>query len=192
MRKSLFLPVLLITVLSCRQTGGSNMPPTAKKDSASYLAACIDFLQQVAHRRLNGAGLILSDAPSLLTGDGCLKEVLADTNFYTKEELSYLRDRQYPSLQKWPEKLIPNTRVLRSDSIQAVFERGGKDWMYFYNRIGSGVHGFSMPVFLRNDTYCLFYSEYNCGMLCGEGDLTLYKKENSQWKPIKQYCAWIS
>ena len=51
---------------------------------------------------------------------------------------------------------------------------------------------FSLPIFLRNYSYCIFYSDNHCGWLCGGGRLTLYKKINNRWQELKSYCNWIS
>ena len=32
---------------------------------------------------------------------------------------------------------------------------------------------------------------FMCGWLCGSGELTLYRKENSRWVKIESYCNWI-
>ncbi len=48
------------------------------------------------------------------------------------------------------------------------------------------------PIFLRKGTVCLFYYDYFCGGLCGQGILAVYKKENNSWKYWYEIYNWVS
>lgn len=43
------------------------------------------------------------------------------------------------------------------------------------------VFGFSKPIYLREETLCLYYSMAMCGQLCGHDEVSFYKKENGKW-----------
>ena len=48
------------------------------------------------------------------------------------------------------------------------------------------------PLLFRNGEYCLFYYDYNCGPLCGQGELVIYKKEKQEWKRWWRLFGWNS
>jgi hypothetical protein len=121
-----------------------------------------------------------------------MSNLLADVGTYTKEELSFIKGQKFPSLAKWTKESLGNIRLMSSDTINAIFKDHSKWWTYFNKHVGPSFNTYSIPIFLRNDTYCLFYSDHQCGGLCGEGNLTLYKKQNDKWTVVKSYCDWIS
>ncbi len=86
---------------------------------------------------------------------------------------------------KWKTSDFPGVRLLSRDTVDAVFKVFARHWTYFRAYIGNDFNEFSMPIFLRNDTYCLFYTANYCGGLCGGGNLILYKKQGNGWKIVK-------
>jgi len=48
------------------------------------------------------------------------------------------------------------------------------------------------PLFIRNGRYCIFYYDYCCGGLCGEGHLVIYKREGNEWKRWWGLYGWVS
>src|SRR4030095_4643577 len=122
----------------------------------------------------------------------CIGQLLNDTAVYTEDELIYLKNKQYAGLSKWTSDVFGTIKLISNDTIETIFKDYSKWWPYFYKNIGLGFDTFSLPIFLRNDTYCLFYSDHHCGRLCGGGRLTLYKKDHDKWIQFKSYCNWIS
>ena len=55
-----------------------------------------------------------------------------------------------------------------------------------------GFYSFSTPILLRNNSICIFYSDYSCPSTCGEGALTIYKKEKGGWKHWLRLTYWKS
>ena len=95
-------------------------------------------------------------------------------------------------IKKWSREVFENVRFVNSDTINAILEDTSRGLPFFRRNIGRGFSTFSVPIFLRNDTYCLFYSDHYDAPLAGGGGLGLYRKENGKWKIVKYYCFWIS
>lgn len=52
--------------------------------------------------------------------------------------------------------------------------------------------GYSKPIFFRNNTLCLIYTEGICGPLNGGGGWKVYRKEKGTWKQWLTMTGWIS
>lgn len=163
------------------------------QDSATYIKKSIAFIKQVMPQALSDTSFILVDKPFSFEYFDCIQEVLADTTLFTRDELLIIRDKQHPSLSRWPKEFFDKIKLISSDTINAIFNDPSRWWLYYYTQFGNrGFNSYSVPIFLKNGTYCLFYSDYSCGDLCGGGQLTLYKKEEDKWIAIKSYCNWVS
>lgn len=111
----------------------------------------------------------------------------------SKEEKGYIFKCLHEQKSKvWPDHLFPNSKLILYDTIANVFKDRHKDWNYFNKHFGSGFHSFTQPIFLRNGSICLFYSDYSCGGECGSGDFSIYRKRNGVWIRIITLYAWIS
>jgi len=86
----------------------------------------------------------------------------------------------------------PNTKVISSDTLNYIFSNLSNGWSIFYQKYGEGYYSFSKPIFLRNNTLCLFYYDYNCGDLCGKGNFSVYKKTWLGWKYYALIYSWMS
>lgn len=191
--KLLFITLLSISLCSCGQANSTTKNNlNAEQDSIAYLQKCVEFIKQIEQKELSDTNFILADKPFSFEDFDCIKELLTDTTIYTKDELLLIRNKTKPLLTKWTKEFFTNTKIVNSDTISSIFKDNSKWWPYFYKNIGRSFNTFSVPIFFRNDTYCLFYSDHHCGGLCGGGRLTLYKKENNKWTEIKSYCDWVS
>lgn len=164
------------------------------RDSIEYIKRSISFIKQVKGDQVSDSSFVLVDHTPAFNTISCLEQVFKDSTTFSKEDILLLKSKQYPQLSIWPKDLFPNIKFIKEDTVNAIFEnkgvRGG--WVYLKEKYGDSFSRFSFPIFLRNNTYCLFYSDNNCGGLCGEGALTLYKLVNNKWTPFKSYCTWIS
>jgi len=119
----------------------------------------------------------------------------AGTLILTKAEQKYihkqLEEMERPYLKA---DLFDSTQIVSPSSIHRLFKKGiGEGWEAFYKRYSpKGYYVFSKPIFLRNDSLCIFYYGYSCGGLCGSGGLYIYKKTGSDWKPWLELFRWIS
>ena len=152
----------------------------------------VSFIKQMHPSALADSNFILVDKPFAFEYFGCLDPFLDDSAFYTKAEIDFIMKSIKTSSIKWSNGLLGSVKVTSRDSIDVIFKDKSKGWNCFYKHFGQSYHTFSVPIFLRNDTLCLFYSATHCGYECGDGHFILYKRENGKWVELKTYCNWIS
>ncbi|WP_256005828.1 MULTISPECIES: hypothetical protein [Pedobacter] len=93
---------------------------------------------------------------------------------------------------KWKDRLLPGARLLHTDTVQYYLKDRALGWQRMYDRGISGFYTFSNPIFLRNETLCIFQYDFSCGSLCGDGTIMIYRKENGLWKPYINLANWVS
>jgi len=190
MNRLLFL--LLITVLiSCSQISSIEVK-RHHQDSNNYVQRSIEFIKKVKGKELQDSRFILVDKPFAFKYFDCLTQLLADSSTFSREELNFIRQKKYPSVTRWDKSFFPGIKLVSGDTIDSIFQNKSDGWNYFNKHFGGGFSSFSMPIFLRNYTYCIFYSDHSCGWLCGGGQLLLYKMKDGNWVEIGGYCNWIS
>jgi len=172
----------------------SNLDLVIPQDSLSLVDRdkIHSFIKQIHPSALAVSNFILVDKPFAFESFGCLDPFLDDSAFYTKAELDFIMKSIKTSSIKWSNGLLGSVNVISKDTIDAIFKDKSKGWNYFYKHFGQSYYIFSLPIFLRNDTLCLFYSSTHCGYECGDGHFKLYEKEYGKWIEVKTYCNWIS
>lgn len=129
-----------------------------------------------------------------------LKQVLADDILYnsslsgqkdnirqlilTKNEKKYLLkkvDEQQGFV--WPDNLFQNVRKDSSDK---------KNLTSNFKKFFQPIYNFSKPIFIRNDSICIFYYGYYCGGECGQGSVEIYHKIDGKWTNWISMIQWIS
>ena len=126
------------------------------------------------------------------------EQILGDSLIITDEERAYINS-EIDKMQghKWQEGLVSGAHIITADSVRKVFDIRKTDrlfdgWSYFHNKGVDRIYNFGVPIFFRNDNYCLFYYGYSCGGLCGEGSVTIYKKVKGKWQPFSTLSSWVS
>ena len=191
MMKSILLCLLLIILLSSGCTGVSAYKKK-QADSIAYVNEATLFIKQVKKDQLN-ITFILEDAPVSFLNMGCLPQLINDTINFTPGEIKVIEQRiKSPIIKQWTASILSNIHIISADTISAIFKTGNKGWEYFHEHFGGAINSFSEPIFFRNNTYCLFYSDYSCGFLCAEGHAVLYRKDNNKWVEVRSYCGWVS
>jgi hypothetical protein len=46
------------------------------------------------------------------------------------------------------------------------------------------------PLFFRNNEYCIFSYSYNCGTLCGQGLIAIFKRIDNGWQRFMTVVEW--
>jgi hypothetical protein len=118
-----------------------------------------------------------------------------NSNFivFTEDEKSIIINSLHSlKLQRWKEETLKNATIISSDTIGKIFDDPQKDWEYFRKKYGGGFYSLSKPIFLRDNSLCVFYFGNNCGELCGEGKFSVYKKTFFGWSHYVTIYAWIS
>ena len=111
----------------------------------------------------------------------------------TQDERAYIKgELNKMAAFKWEPGLLDNSKMISQDTIESVFKNRSKGWPYFYNHYGSGLYGFMKPIFIRNNSVCLFYRDHSACDLCGSGELAVYVLKNGKWKKLIMLYGWIS
>lgn len=67
-----------------------------------------------------------------------------------------------------------------------------KAWSKFYTDHGKGYYSFTSPIFLRDGSIAIFFVQFNCGILCSQGELAVYRKKSGSWEKWIVVNNWIS
>lgn len=96
-----------------------------------------------------------------------------------------------PENFRWTKGLV-NATLISADTVQSLYEGKGDIGNYLGTHYGARtLYTLSKPVFLRNNSLCIFYKETECGMLCGSGTFAIYKREKGQWKWYMVLESWV-
>jgi len=79
-----------------------------------------------------------------------------------------------------------------SDTIDALLQNPKKGWPYFKKRYRGSYYAAAKPIFLRNNTLCVFMYRSVCSGECGHADLSIYKKTLFGWKRYLSIYGWKS
>jgi hypothetical protein len=159
---------------------------------AEYMRKAVSFIRQVKSRELADSEFILADNAVSVNSNQCLQYALADKQFYSPAEVKLIESRAASWQHQWKKTDFPTVNFVKQDTVTAIFKTYSKNWEYFHKHVGRDFNEFSLPVFIRNDIYCLFYSANYCGGLCGGGSLVVYKRQKDVWIAVKSYCDWES
>lgn len=97
------------------------------------------------------------------------------------------------SSTQWSSSLFKYGKLISQDTVRAIFkDRKHRGWQYFKQYYGNELHEFSSPIFIRDNTLCIFYSGYSCDYECGEGALAIFKKEKENWVLWMKLYVWVS
>lgn len=91
---------------------------------------------------------------------------------FTNKEMDYV----YNEIEKnnkngWAKGKLENSEFIASENSEKYY----------------GIYSFSKPVFLRNNTICIFYSDGN-----ESGSLATYIKINGEWKYYSGFFEWVN
>jgi hypothetical protein len=121
------------------------------------------------------------------------KHFVIDTLVFRTEELEYVIkqfDKNYKTSIKTS--VFKKSQVLSRKVIDNIFDDKTKGWQYFEKNYGKRLFSFTQPIFIRDYSICFFYQENSCGMLCGSGTLSVYKKVNGKWEFFVALIEWTS
>lgn len=181
----------------------------------NYRKDSVDYMEGTKVTRMlgNEARKLVSDTKHF---DRKLLLIVADSLVLTETEVVYANGeinkmRDY----KWKSNLLPGAKLLSADSLSVLQKR----WDYLRNNALTGLskeeretrlkgliekakkettifHKLSAPIFLRNDTYCLFYYGDDCintlDWGCDSGNFMAYKKVNGKWVFWGDISFWMT
>ncbi len=122
------------------------------------------------------------------------KTIKIDTFTFSKDERKII-DSCYSDYSNfiWASNLINDAIILSRDTVNTIYDSHAIDIdIYLENCYGDRrLFSLTKPIFLRDNSFCIFYEESDCGILCGEGSLIIYKKENEKWNPYMTLAEWV-
>jgi hypothetical protein len=164
-----------------------------KMQETEYLAATREFINCFRSSEYPKKKVLLVDKANMSEFKECYGWLFQDSTIFTTSEQQIIRTEiENPKVTQWTNSLVDSVNFISKDTITAIFKDRKRSWDYFYYHYGDRFHSFSAPIFLRNNTLCLFYADYSCGGLCGSGIIMLYRKENGVWKYVRKFCEWES
>ena len=119
------------------------------------------------------------------------EQIASDSLIITAKEKAYINaEIDKMSQYIWTKDLLPSFTFIPTDTIKKAFSQSQSGGWRFFE--GKRRYSFGVPIFLRNDSYCLFYYGYGCGGECGEGYFSIYKKVKGKWMHWLNLSGWMS
>jgi len=184
--------ILYFSLLGC---GRKNTPASPGFPKNQPEIATRSFLEYYRTSILENDTLLLVEQSHKEALISCLGELQNDTtNLLPSERQGLAEAVTQAQPESWNKSYFPNATLITKNRINNIFQERGvvEGWKYFYQQYGKGYVSISPPIFLRNFTLCLISFQSNCGSLCADSKVLLYKKEAGEWKEMKQYCHWVS
>jgi hypothetical protein len=165
-------------------------------DSTVNLKASIDFIKAITGQELSPTNLVLKNDPKMFKRVECFDEILQFDYYLKKEEWLQIRDSIIPDLSQWAKKMEPKTAYDTKEQVVTDSISQLKSWPYFYlnlgnTGLGNNIYYCSVPIFLRNNSYCIFYFINQCGPDCGMANFAIYIRNDTKWIELKRYKGWL-
>jgi len=77
--------------------------------------------------------------------------------------------------------LLRKSCFLPKEKLDLILKDPFSGWADFYKKYGKGYYSFSKPIFIRDNSICIFFFNFDCGVLCAKGELSVYKKSGNKW-----------
>ena len=153
-----------------------------------------DFLQYCSATSYDPLGLFLSDIDYSKAILKLKDSVVRRLAFTPQERRTLFSMMSRESAFKWTQDLVGSAHLITYRTLDSLFQRNNSAEIDAgWNSIPSeGYFEMSQPIFLRNYTLCVFYYGNPCGLTCGYGTVSIYRKEAGQWREIKSLFSWDS
>lgn len=122
------------------------------------------------------------------------KTTIVDTFALSNSELIYIDSCLESSVNTiWTDEYIGNSILLSKDTVDYIYSKHASEIDgYLWKNYGDRrIFFLSKPIFLRNNTICIFEDDMDCGVLCGGGDLVIYKKNKGSWSRYMTISSWV-
>jgi hypothetical protein len=167
---------------------------TVPKDTC-YNAAVQGFVHEVTLSHPTNNGWVLIDEVETRPPADFVKSCLADTADFTPGERQQIAVWVgKPPLSRWTAALAGDIRIIPAGWANIYYP----DQLLSFKitnscpLIGPGTLRYGCPLFLRHETWCLFYAVTNRIGGCSLGTLALYKKSGDHWIRVKNLGSWAT
>jgi hypothetical protein len=137
----------------------------------------------------------LSDKPYVIPVGKFLEHVLQDDTLFSKEDIDFIKKQiKQRNNSLWNSKLIDSVTFIKAAEIDSIFKNFKVDsgWKIFYKTYGSDFFRMSFPYFSLDRQTSIIYIGHQCGDLCGEGTLRIYRRTKNAWKLYRKILLWAS
>lgn len=83
---------------------------------------------------------------------------------------------------------VVNSKVTPSKGLSS--KKATKAWGKYFGVHKKGYYEVSKPIYSTDGNMAIVYVAFHCGVQCGNGGATLYRKENGVWKPVRNLNSW--
>lgn len=83
------------------------------EDSIAHIQKRVDYIKQVNTRELYDTNFTLADRPFAFEDFDGIEELLKDTIFFTRSELAFTKNKEYPQISKWSKAFLCPSNKLR-------------------------------------------------------------------------------
>ena len=135
----------------------------------------------------------LDYAISVIQQDGAISGTVENMEpflIFTPAEKLHIREQvkiMSGEVKLWKEKDFgENSILLNLDSLRTLIGPRGLGWPDYKKKYSSGYFTFSKPIFLRNDTICIFY----CSFSSGGAELSVFENYSGQWIRLSRIADW--
>lgn len=84
--------------------------------------------------------------------------------------------------------IIVNSKLTPDKGLSS--KKATKAWGKYFGVHNKGYYEVSKPIYSSDGNMAIVYVAFHCGVQCGNGGATLYKKVNGVWKPIRNLNSW--
>eukprot|EP01133_Synstelium_polycarpum_P003268 gene3268-3722_t len=166
--KNTFFLTAFVFLISC-QANGVKEAAFIQKRNIEEKAILTNYLSN----EVKNDSIVLLSCPYIFMDGRCLNDVVKDLpgKDFTAEELL---SRSAKDTTSWSEGSMPKVKILLAKGLPVKYE--AEKWLKIYAKIGGGFFTFSHVLFSKNFDYAIFYTDFNCGNLCGQDRTVLYQK----------------
>lgn len=123
--------------------------------------------------------------------DDDILEYFNDSLFSAEDSLFLLIQFKKSEHLKWQKGKINGAKIISKRHLKHIF-RSDNGWLKFRKKYGDCLTYFSLPIFTKNDEYCIFYYWTQYDYLAGGGRLNLYHYKDGKWIYVKTFISGIS
>lgn len=123
--------------------------------------------------------------------DEDILEYFNDSLFSPADSVFLLNQFKKSEHLKWQKGKINGAKIISKRHLKHIF-RSDNGWLKFRKQYGDCLSYFSLPIFTKNNEYCIFYYWTQCDYLAGGGRLNLYQYKDGKWIYIKTYISGVS
>jgi hypothetical protein len=114
-----------------------------------------------------------------------------DKEYFDESDFEYFKE-QIRALNgiNWKKDMMSKANLIDCGELEDLF-KDGNGWSNFNKKYGKCLSSFSIPIFNKDNNFCIFNISYACGWVSGHGEINLYQKINDKWVVVKSYVKCV-